>query len=132
MLRHHSTCSCLHHACSRTSMKASRLLNKGDDIFTPFSLKFTPFVKPDIRLLLPFQLLHPFSSYTFSSLSNRYRIHIIESLISEAISDCAQGECRTFKSYLSVCVSVNHAARCTLHVLSAPEPIPLLIGRYPL
>ena len=35
-------------------------------------------------------------------------------------------ECRTFKSYLSVClfVSVNNAVRCTLHVLSTIWPVP--------
>uniref|UniRef100_M4BL03 Uncharacterized protein n=1 Tax=Hyaloperonospora arabidopsidis (strain Emoy2) TaxID=559515 RepID=M4BL03_HYAAE len=33
-------------------------------------------------------------------------------------------ECRTFKSYLSVCVSVNNAFRCTLHVLSAIKSVP--------
>uniref|UniRef100_M4BAX8 Uncharacterized protein n=1 Tax=Hyaloperonospora arabidopsidis (strain Emoy2) TaxID=559515 RepID=M4BAX8_HYAAE len=33
-------------------------------------------------------------------------------------------ECRAFKSYLSVCVSVNNAGRCSLHVLSAIKPVP--------
>ena len=44
---------------------------------------------------------------------------LIASLKSEAISDCAQGECRTFEIVLIyVCLSVNNAVRCTLHVLS--------------
>ena len=39
---------------------------------------------------------------------------------SEAISDCAQGECRTFKLYLSLWQGVSMCvihAWCTLHVL---------------
>ena len=52
---------------------------------------------------------------------------LIASPKGEAIRDCAQGECRTFEIVLiCVCLSVNNAARCTLHLLSAMQLVPLL------
>ena len=48
----------------------------------------------------------------------------IASLKGEAMSDCAQGECRTFQSHLPVYVFVNKAARATLHVLNVIYPVP--------
>ena len=54
------------------------------------------------------------------------RYFLIANPKGEAIIDGAQGECRSSKSYLSVCVclSVNNAVRCTLLVLNTIQPVP--------
>ena len=51
-------------------------------------------------------------------------VHLVASPKGEAISDSAQGECRTFQIVplsvcvcIPVCLSVNNAARCILHLL---------------